>query len=509
MAQIFINANRSAGTINKNIYGHFAEHLGRCIYGGLANADGTPRADVIEALKGIDVPVLRWPGGCFADTYHWRDGVGPKAQRKTIVNTNWGGVTENNAFGTHEFLEVCRQLGCDPYISGNVGSGTVQEFSDWVEYCNMPGVSPMADLRRQNGGDAPFNVQYWGVGNENWGCGGNMRPEHYADLCRQYATFLRSYDNDAPLYKIACGPSNDDYRWTKVVAEQAGRYIDALSLHYYTLTLKDGDWQQKGSATEFSRCELYEALRQAMRMEEMVENHGRIMRRVCPEKKLGLVVDEWGTWFDVEPGTNPGFLYQQNTMRDALVAALTLNIFNNHCDTVVMANIAQIANVLQSMVLTEGDKLLLTPTYHVFKMYKAHQNARQLETYAETRLLDHEADGLPDVGVVVSGCGVGRADVVVVAGGQTLTAGEDFPAGVYDITVVSGYGAPDVTVYDESGSEIGYLYPWISDSSEPERTYRNAVLPEGAVFANEDEDLELQLVPSETIASEDYLRYYT
>ena len=379
MAQIFINANRSAGTINKNIYGHFAEHLGRCIYGGLANADGTPRADVIEALKGIDVPVLRWPGGCFADTYHWRDGVGPKAQRKTIVNTNWGGVTENNAFGTHEFLEVCRQLGCDPYISGNVGSGTVQEFSDWVEYCNMPGVSPMADLRRQNGGDAPFNVQYWGVGNENWGCGGNMRPEHYADLCRQYATFLRSYDNDAPLYKIACGPSNDDYRWTKVVAEQAGRYIDALSLHYYTLTLKDGDWQHKGSATEFSRCELYEALRQAMRMEEMVENHGRIMRRVCPEKKLGLVVDEWGTWFDVEPGTNPGFLYQQNTMRDALVAALTLNIFNNHCDTVVMANIAQIANVLQSMVLTEGDKLLLTPTYHVFKMYKAHQNARQLE----------------------------------------------------------------------------------------------------------------------------------
>ena len=402
MAQIFINANRSAGTINKNIYGHFAEHLGRCIYGGLANADGTPRADVIEALKGIDVPVLRWPGGCFADTYHWRDGVGPKAQRKTIVNTNWGGVTENNAFGTHEFLEVCRQLGCDPYISGNVGSGTVQEFSDWVEYCNMPGVSPMADLRRQNGGDAPFNVQYWGVGNENWGCGGNMRPEHYADLCRQYATFLRSYDNDAPLYKIACGPSNDDYRWTRVVAEQAGRYIDALSLHYYTLTLKDGDWQHKGSATEFSRCELYEALRQAMRMEEMVENHGRIMRRVCPEKKLGLVVDEWGTWFDVEPGTNPGFLYQQNTMRDALVAALTLNIFNNHCDTVVMANIAQIANVLQSMVLTEGDKLLLTPTYHVFKMYKAHQNARQLETYAETRLLDHEADGLPDVQVSAS-----------------------------------------------------------------------------------------------------------
>ena len=401
MAQIFINANRSAGSINKNIYGHFAEHLGRCIYGGLANADGSPRADVIAALKDLGVPVLRWPGGCFADTYHWQDGIGPKAQRKTIVNTNWGGVTEDNAFGTHEFLEVCRQIGCEPYISGNVGSGTVQEFSDWVEYCNMPGVSPMADLRRQNGQQEPFNVRYWGIGNESWGCGGEMRPEYYADLCRQYSVFLRDYSPQAKLYKIACGPSEGNYHWTRTVAERAGHRIDALALHYYTMN-DHQDWEHKGSATDFDRKELYTVLRKALFMDELVENHGRVLRQFSPNKKLGLVVDEWGTWFDVEPGTNPGFLYQQNTMRDALVAALTLNIFNNHCDTVVMANIAQVVNVLQAMVLTEGDKMLLTPTYHVFKMYKAHQDARQLETYAETRLLDHEAEGVPDVQVSAS-----------------------------------------------------------------------------------------------------------
>ena len=330
-------------------------------------------------------------------------------------------MTENNAFGTHEFLEVCRQLGCDPYISGNVGSGTVQEFSDWVEYCNMPGVSPMADLRRQNGGDAPFNVQYWGVGNENWGCGGNMRPEHYADLCRQYATFLRSYDEDAPLYKIACGPSNDDYRWTKVVAEQAGRYIDALSLHYYTLTLKDGDWQQKGSATEFSRCELYEALRQAMRMEEMVENHGRIMRRVCPEKKLGLVVDEWGTWFDVEAGHQPGLPVPAE--HDARRAGGRADA--EHLQQPLRHRRDGEHRPDRERAAVDGadrsDKLLLTPTYHVFKMYKAHQNARQLETYAETRLLDHEADGLPDVQVSASQQADGS---ILVTGGAHRRRGQ-------------------------------------------------------------------------------------
>ncbi len=400
MSHIIVNANRSAGVINKNIYGHFSEHLGRCIYGGLANADGTLRTDVVAALKELHVPVLRWPGGCFADTYHWLDGVGPKDRRKTIVNTNWGGVTEDNAFGTHEFMALCRALGCEPYISGNVGSGTVQEFSDWVEYCNMPGRSPMADLRRQNGQEEPFNVRYWGIGNETWGGGGNMRPEFYADVCRQYSSFLRSYSPDLKPCKIACGASEDDYHWTRAVVESAGRVIDAISLHYYTIP---GDnWGVKGSATDFDRDTFYHTLHRTLWMEELIENHSRIIRRFAKGKNIGLVVDEWGTWYDVEPGTNPGFLYQQNTMRDALVAAINLNLFNNHCDTVVMANIAQMVNVLQAMVLTHGDKLLLTPTYHVFRMFRDHQDARQLESYAETRLLGSAEEPVPDLHVSAS-----------------------------------------------------------------------------------------------------------
>lgn len=231
MSYLIVNAARSAGTIRKTIYGQFSEHLGRCIYGGIADQDGALRPAVLQALKTLHIPVLRWPGGCFADTYHWRDGIGPHSERKTIINTNWGGVTENNAFGTHEFLSLCEQLGCEAYLSGNVGSGTVQEFSDWVEYCNMPGVSPMADLRRRNGREAPFGVRYWGIGNEAWGCGGTMRAEYYADLCRQYATYLRSYDAGLVPYKIASGANVDDYHWTRTVVERAGQCIDAVSLH--------------------------------------------------------------------------------------------------------------------------------------------------------------------------------------------------------------------------------------------------------------------------------------
>ena len=410
--RIIINGSRSKGTINRNIYGHFAEHLGRCIYGGLYVGEDSPipningmRTDVVSALKALDIPVLRWPGGCFADTYHWRDGVGPLEQRKTIVNTNWGGVTENNHFGTHEFMELCRQLGCEAYFSGNVGSGTVQEFSDWVEYCNMGGISPMANLRRKHGREEPWNVKYWGIGNEAWGCGGNMRPEYYADLCRQYSTYLRNYDEKHRIYKIASGANVDDYEWTRIVAQRAGHTIDALSLHYYILP--NDDWQHKGAATGFPLAEYYAVLYKALRMEELVEQHGRVLRRADPRGRLGLVVDEWGTWYDVDPGANPGFLYQQNTMRDAIVAAVNLNIFNDHCDTVVMANIAQTVNVLQAMVLTEGAKMLRTPTYHVFSMYKRHQGARQLETYAETRLIGDGPMQPPDLHVSASGASDG------------------------------------------------------------------------------------------------------
>ena len=407
MACIFVNANRSVGTINPNIYGQFSEHLGRCIYQGIyvgqasdiPNTNGM-RNDVVSALKALHVPVLRWPGGCFADTYHWRDGIGPKENRKTIVNTNWGGVTEDNSFGTHEFMELCRQIGCEAYFSGNVGSGTVQEFSDWVEYCNMGGISPMASERRANGQDEPFNVKYWGIGNEAWGCGGSMRAEYYADLCRQYSTYLRNYSPEHKIFKIASGANVADYHWTKTVMERAGQAVDAVSLHYYTVPHED--WQHKGSATDFTDEEYYTTLHKTLQMEELVENHTRIIKQYQGDRKVGLAVDEWGTWYDVEPDTNPGFLYQQNTMRDALVAAINLNIFNNHCDTVCMANIAQMVNVLQAMILTEGSKMVLTPTYHIFEMYKGHQGAKQLESYAETTLLNHDDQAVPDLHVSAS-----------------------------------------------------------------------------------------------------------
>ena len=407
MANAIINANRSKGTISKNIYGHFSEHLGRCIYDGLYVGEDSPiphvngmRTDGVEALKRMGIPLLRWPGGCFADTYHWRDGIGPREGRKKIVNTNWGGITEDNSFGTHEFMELCRQLNCEPYLSGNVGSGTVREFSDWVEYCNMGGQSPMSEERRRNGQDAPWNVKYWGIGNEAWGCGGNMRPKFYADLCRQYATYLRGYDRAHPIYKIASGANADDYNWTKTVMEIAGPFIDAVSLHYYTLPHPE-DWQHKGSATECDRAEYFATLAHTLHIEELVENHSRIIKQYQGNRKVGLAVDEWGTWYDVEPGTNPGFLYQQNTMRDALVAAINLNIFNDHCDTVVMANIAQVVNVLQAVALTEGARMVLTPTYHVFEMYKGHQNAKQLESYVETVLVGEE-DKIPSLHISAS-----------------------------------------------------------------------------------------------------------
>ena len=400
MANLIVNPNKRGAKINRNIYGHFSEHLGRCIYNGLfvgenssiPNVNGM-RTDVVEALKNIRVPVLRWPGGCFADEYHWKDGIGPKETRKRMVNTNWGGVVEDNSFGTHEFMELCRQIGCQPYVNGNVGSGTVQEMSEWVEYMTFDGVSPMAELRRKNGREEPWKLTYFGVGNENWGCGGNMRPEYYADLFRRYSTYVRNY-GDNKVFKIACGPNAGDYSWTDKVMEIAGNYANALTLHYYTVP---DDWKDKGFALGFDRAAYYRTLNKALKMEDLVSNHLAIMRRHDPEGKVGLIVDEWGTWYNVEPGTNPGFLYQQNTMRDAMVAAATLNIFNHHADGVIMANIAQMVNVLQAVVLTEGEKMLLTPTYHVFDLYKGHQDATLLDSYVETTEIGTEEAQIPNL----------------------------------------------------------------------------------------------------------------
>ena len=388
MNRITINPNRSVGTINPNIYGHFAEHLGRCIYGGIFVGKGSPipnvngmRTDVVEALKAIRVPVLRWPGGCFADEYHWRDGIGPQEGRKRMVNTHWGQVVEDNSFGTHEFMELCAQLGCAPYITGNLGSGTIREMSEWVEYLNSPGDSTVVRERWANGRKEPWGVKYWGVGNESWGCGGNMRPEYYADEYRRYQTYCRNYPGSS-LYRVACGPNTDDYRWTEVLMERAGRFMDGLSLHYYSVT--GPTWEEKGRALTFTRGEYYELLSKGAWMETLIENHGKIMDRFDPEKRVGLIVDEWGSWHRVEEGTNPGFLYQQNTMRDAILAAVHLNLFNRHCDRVAMSNLAQTVNVLQSVILTDGDRMVLTPTWHVYDLFKAHQGAALADCFVET-----------------------------------------------------------------------------------------------------------------------------
>lgn len=400
MNKLILNADIKKGKINRNIYGHFAEHLGRCIYEGIwvgedsdiPNTRGI-RNDVVEALKEIDIPVLRWPGGCFADEYHWKDGVGPREKRAKIVNTHWGGVTENNHFGTHEFLDLCEQLNAEPYICGNVGSGTVYEMQQWVEYMTFAGESPMTNWRQENGRDKPWKLRYFGVGNENWGCGGNMRPEYYADLYRRYQTYVRNY-GDNKIYKIACGPNTDDYEWMEILMSRAGKYMDGLSLHYYTVP---GDWENKGSATDFDKKEWFNTLKKALYMEELIEKHSTIMDKYDPDKKVGLIVDEWGAWYNVEPNTNPGFLYQQNSLRDALIAGINLNIYNNHCDRVQMANIAQTINVLQAMVLTRGEEILLTPTYHVFEMYKVHQDAQLLDFNLVSEDYQMEDESIPAV----------------------------------------------------------------------------------------------------------------
>ncbi|NLH96427.1 MAG: alpha-N-arabinofuranosidase [Clostridiaceae bacterium] len=405
MVKMVLDADVRKGKISRHIYGHFSEHLGRCIYGGIwvgkdspiPNTDGI-RNDVIKALKAIKIPVLRWPGGCFADEYHWMDGIGPYESRPTMINTHWGGVTENNHFGTHEFMRLCELIGAEPYICGNVGSGTVREMQQWIEYITFDGKSPMADLRRANGREEPWKLTYFGVGNENWGCGGNMRPEYYADEYRRYATYIRNFAGNR-IYKIACGANAGDYRWTEVLMREAGNMMDGLSLHYYTVP---GDWSNKGSAVDFDEAKWFDTLRKTLFMEELVTRHSTIMDQYDPEKRVGLIVDEWGTWYDVEPGTNPGFLYQQNTLRDALVAGINLNIFNNHCDRVKMANIAQMVNVLQAIILTEGEKMVLTPTYHVFDMYKVHQEADLLQVNLENEEYRFGDDAIPQVSASAS-----------------------------------------------------------------------------------------------------------
>jgi alpha-L-arabinofuranosidase len=387
-SKLTIHTDKPAETISRHIYGQFSEHLGRGIYEGIwvgedseiPNTRGI-RNDVVEALKKLNVPNLRWPGGCFADEYHWMDGIGDPAQRPKMINTHWGGVVEDNSFGTHQFLDLCEQLGTEPYITANVGSGTVEEMSKWVEYLNFDGTSPMADLRRKNGREEPWNVKYWGVGNENWGCGGNMRPEFYADLYSRFATYSRNYGKNR-LYRIAGGPSGDDYNWMEVLLTRIKHHLmDGISVHYYTI---NKDWGNKVSATEFDENSYIEVLKKSTHIDEIISGHVALMDKYDPKNRISIIFDEWGAWHAEEPGTKRGFLYQQNTLRDAFVAAITLNIFNKYARRVHMANIAQTINVLQAMILTDKEKMLLTPTYHVFEMYKTHMDAQLLPTDIET-----------------------------------------------------------------------------------------------------------------------------
>ena len=414
---LLVDAGNSKYTINRHIYGHFSEHLGRCIYDGYWVNESMPvakkdriRLDIVEALKKIQIPNLRWPGGCFADEYHWRDGIGPRNQRPTMINTNWGNVTEDNSFGTHEFLELCELLNTEPVIVGNVGSGTVEEMSRWIEYLNYDGISPMTNMRKQNGREKPWGVSFWGIGNENWGCGGNMTPEYYVTQFRQYSSFAKNYPGTT-LRKIASGPNSTDYHWTEVLMQSIGMGrggMWGMDLHYYTRPPRGrmGQFgqgapqrgasgarpaapqnrqaqpntpvQSQGSATSFTEETYFATMRNALRMDDIITKHDSVMTKYDAQKRVALVVGEWGIWTDPEPGTNPRFLYQQNSLRDALIAGSTLNIFNNHCDRVRMAQLAQTINVLQALILTEGPKMILTPTYHVFDLYKVHHDAKML-----------------------------------------------------------------------------------------------------------------------------------
>ncbi len=394
--EVTVDAAHLQYKINKNIYGQFSEHLGHCIYGGIwvgthspiPNIDGI-RKDVVEALREIKVPVLRWPGGCFADEYHWMNGIGPRDKRPSMINTNWGGVTENNHFGTSEFLDFCKLIGAEPYFSGNVGSGTVKELSEWVEYVNSDNVSPMTELRKKYGRSHSWGVKYWGIGNEAWGCGGNMTPEYYSDLVRRYGTFMKNYGKNR-IFKIAVGPGGSDYNWTDVLMKEAGRYINGLSLHYYSF----GDGKP---AADFTEKGWFDIMKKSLMMETLIDKNEKIMDKYDPGKRVALCVDEWGNWFGVEPGTNPAFLFQQNTMRDAITAAANLNIFNNHCDRVRLAAIAQMVNVLQAMILTKGDKIVLTPTYYVFDLYKVNQDAMLVPTKVKSAGYTFEGQSLPAI----------------------------------------------------------------------------------------------------------------
>ena len=375
---INIDAGKPGPVINKYVYSQFAEHLGTGVYEGMwvgtkSNIPNTRgwRNDVVGALKELHVPLVRWPGGCFADVYHWRDGIGPQDKRPS--NVYGSHVEEINAVGTHEFFDLIEMLGADAYVNGNVGTGSVQEMSDWVEYMTSDGGSPLARLRAQNGREKPFKVAYFGIGNELWGCGGNMKPEYYASLYSNYEHFLRAPEKSRPKM-IASGGSGFDTTWTQVLSKELKGRTIGITVHQYTVPT--GNWDVKGKDLGFKEGEWISTLANTLKMDQLVKDHVAILDKNDPEKKIGLMIDEWGTWYD-EAGARSA-LFQQNSLRDALVAALNFHIFHAHAERVPMTTIAQMVNVLQAMILTEKEKMVLTPTYYAFQMYVPFQDAKSL-----------------------------------------------------------------------------------------------------------------------------------
>jgi alpha-N-arabinofuranosidase len=387
-ATVTVRGNAPAPKFDKRIFGQFAEHLGTGIYGGIwvgkgsriPNVDGY-RTDVIDALKAIRTPVIRWPGGCFADEYHWREGIGAPAKRKVKINTHWGGVTEDNAVGTHEFMNYSERVGAEAYVSGNVGNGSPAEMADWVEYMTSPSGSSLAKERAANGRKEPWKLPMFGLGNELWGCGGNMRPEYAADLTRRYGTFVKMPQGQKVM-KIASGANAEDYNWTDVMMRDAGRHFDGIGVHYYTIPYS---WGKKGAATGIDEDQWARTLVKTIRMDDIITRHTAAMDKHDPKKRVAMFVDEWGTWYDQEPGSHPGFLYQQNSLRDALVTSLNFDIFARHTDRLRGANIAQMVNVLQAMLLTDGARMVKTPTYWIFDLYKDYQDGIVLPVEVRSR----------------------------------------------------------------------------------------------------------------------------
>ncbi len=413
---ITVDAATPGPVINRHLFGQFAEHLGTGIYGGVWVGRDSPipntrgiRNDVVAALRAIKVPNVRWPGGCFADYYHWRHGIGPR--RAVTLNPDWGGVTEPNTFGTHEFMDFAAQIGADPFISLNVGSGTVQEGADWMEYMTSDQPTTLAQERAANGRKEPWLVPILGIGNESWDCGGNMTPEYYVDHMKMHARFARNYhpeqqEGDKRMLRIAVGPGGGEPRfteWTETVMKAWTNRkwswdIEGISLHNYTVI----DWEDKHVATDFDEQGYAEILQATLKMDGLIRQHTAIMDKYDPDRKLMLAVDEWGAWYAPAPGTNPGFLSQQNSLRDAVLAALNINIFARHADRVRIANIAQMVNVLQAMILTDGPRMLLTPTYHVFRMYLPFQDATFLPVSFDAGSWTHGDITLPRVDAIAA-----------------------------------------------------------------------------------------------------------